>query len=232
MTVRLMLTCLCDALYGEVGIATVKVLEHAGCKVDFPSEQTCCGQPPFNAGDWNAARPVVMRCAEIFQGDVPVVTPSASCAAMVRHGYTMLMAKEPFPCFELCEFLVRQRGIPQWTGALRTKRKIAFHRSCHGRVLDMGTIQRDLVASIKNVELVDLAEEEQCCGFGGAFSATHGSVSSGIGLQKLENVMATGATEIVGGDMGCLMHLDGLIRRHDLPLRVKHVAQVLAEAIE
>ncbi len=230
MTVRLMLTCLCDALYGEVGIATVKILEHAGCRVEFPSEQTCCGQPPFNAGDWNAARPIVMRCAEVFGGDVPVITPSASCAAMVRHGYTMLMAKEPFRCFELCEFLVRERGISSWP-ALKGPRKIAFHRSCHGRVLDLGTVQRDLVASIGNLEVLDFAEEEQCCGFGGAFSATHGAVSSGIGMQKLEMVLASGATEIVGGDMGCLMHLDGLIRRHNLPLKVQHVSQLLAEAI-
>jgi len=231
MTVRLMLTCLCDALYGEVGIATVKVLEHAGCRVEFPKEQTCCGQPPFNAGDWKAARPIVKHCSEVFEGNQPVVTPSASCAAMVRHGYTMLMAKEPFPCFELCEFLVRQRGITDWPGSLKSPRKIAFHRSCHGRVLNLGSIQRDLIASVGGVELMDFAEEEQCCGFGGAFSTTHPAVSSGIGLQKLHILIESGAQEIVGGDMGCLMHLDGLLRRHNLPIKVRHVAQVLAEAI-
>lgn len=226
-----MLTCLCDGFYGEVGIATVRVLEHAGYKVEFPPEQTCCGQPPFNAGDWSAARPIVMRCAGIFEGEVPVVTPSASCAAMVRHGYGMLMAKSPFRCFELCEFLTRVAGITAWPCRGLSRRKVAFHRSCHGRVLDLGTIQRDLVASIPGIDLVDLAEEEQCCGFGGAFSATHPTISSGIGMAKLENILATGATEIVGGDMGCLMHLDGLIRRNDLPLRVRHVAEILAEAI-
>lgn len=227
-----MLTCLCDAFYGEVGIASVRVLEHAGCRVEFPSEQTCCGQPPFNAGDWNASRPVAQRCATVFAGSVPVVVPSASCAAMVRHGYSMLMANQPFPCFELCEFLVKHRGVVKWPGSLKSNRKIAFHRSCHGRVIGLGTVQRDLVSSIGNIELVEFAEEEQCCGFGGAFSTTHPKISSEIGLRKLECILEQGAAEIVGGDMGCLMHLDGLIRRHNLPLKVRHVAQILAEAIE
>lgn len=239
MTVRLMLTCLCDAYFGEVGIATVKILEHLGCKVEFPSEQTCCGQPPFNAGDWKAARKLVLRTSEVFQGSAPVVTPSGSCAAMIRHGYSMLVAKEPFSCFELCEFLVGPLGVSSWPppkGRSLAPRKIAFHSSCHNRVLqasrsEVGSPQRKLLESVAGIEIVSFAEEEQCCGFGGAFAATHGSLSSSIGLRKLEQVVSAGTQEIVGGDMGCLMHLDGLIRKHELPLRVRHIAELLAEAI-
>ena len=236
MTVRLMLTCLCDAFYGEVGIATVRVLEAAGCRVEFPPEQTCCGQPPFNAGDWDAARKLVLRAAEVFAGEIPVVTPSASCAAMVRHGATMLMRDPPFPCYELAEFLVDVVGIPKWKRGL-PRRRVAFHQSCHGRALrassktGSGPAQRLLLESINGLEVIDLPEPEQCCGFGGAFSSTHGSISAGIGMRKLEMAMQAGATEIVGGDMGCLMHLDGLIRREALPLKVRHFAQVLDEAL-
>jgi L-lactate dehydrogenase complex protein LldE len=154
---------------------------------------------------------------------------------MVRHGYGMLMAKEPFPCFELCEFLVRELGISRWPAKAATSAKkgkrVAFHRSCHGRVLHLGTLQRDLAATIPGIELVEFGEEEQCCGFGGAFSVTHATISSGIGMAKLEQILAAGANEIVGGDMGCLMHLDGLIRKNELPLKVRHVAELLAEAI-
>ena len=233
-----MLTCLCDAYFGEVGIATVRVLEHAGCTVEFPKDQTCCGQPPFNAGDWKAARQVVSRCASVFGGADPVVTPSGSCAAMVRHGYSMLMAHEPFRCFELCEFLVGELGIEKWPLAHHrsvTGRKVAFHSSCHNRTLaassSCASPQLTLLKSIAGIEVVPFAEQEQCCGFGGAFSSTHGSISSGIGMQKLEMIAASGVTEIVGGDMGCLMHLDGLIRRHELPLEVRHISLVLAEAL-
>ena len=234
MTVRLMLTCLCDAFYGDVGVAAVKVLEHAGCTVEFPADQTCCGQPPFNAGDWAAARTIAGRTRQIFAGDTPVVTPSGSCAAMVRHGYGELFSTPSFPCFELCEYLVRVMEIDRWplrATRVHKRRKIAFHNACHGRVLGLGSLQIDLVKTIPWVDIVSTDEGEQCCGFGGAFAATHGAISEGIGLRKLECLMASGATEIVSGDMGCLTHLNGLIERNDLPIRTKHVAQVLAEAI-
>lgn len=228
-----MLTCLCDAFYGEVGIATARVLEHVGCEVEFPDEQTCCGQPPFNAGDWGACRTLAKRTAGVFKGST-VVVPSASCTAMVRHGYGMVLGQAPFECFELCEFLVRHVGLSRWPPERSRPirgRSIAFHTACHGRAIGLGSLQKEFVSTIRDLEIVEFAEDEQCCGFGGAFSATHGAISSGIGLQKLEMIASSGATEIIGGDMGCLMHLDGLIRRHELPLKVRHVSQLLAEAI-
>ncbi len=230
MKVRLMLTCLCDAFYGEVGIATVKVLEHVGCQVHFDARQTCCGQPPFNAGDWKAAKQVAERCRSLFEGNDPVVTPSASCAAMVREGFKMLGVEPEVPVFELCQFLRNVAHVERWQ-ALPNQRRVAFHRSCHGRMLGLGSTQEDLLRLVGNLEILPLNETEQCCGFGGAFSVTHGNTSKGIGQQKLSQIVASGATEVVGGDMGCLMHLQGLAERLGVPLQFSHVASVLGDAL-
>ncbi len=229
--VRLMLTCLCDAFFGEVGISTVKVLEQAGCEVVFDRDQTCCGQPPFNAGDWDAARTVATYAKEkLLKGGDPVVTPSGSCAAMLREGYPMIFPGMEHPrAFELGEFLVREMGIERWPGQLN--KKVAFHRACHGRGLGLGDLQERLLGSIDGIELIPFAQAEQCCGFGGAFSATFGATSAGIGMEKLHNITESGATVIASGDMGCLMQLGGLIKRHKLPLETVHYSQLLAEAV-
>ena len=236
MTVRLMLTCLCDAFYGDVGISTVRVLEHAGCTVQFNPEQTCCGQPPFNAGDWETARTVAKHWQSVFTGDQVVVTPSGSCAAMVEHGYSLLYKDFQRPkTYELSAFLINVLGISKWPlsgNKVATKRKIALHRSCHGRMTGATNEQESLCRMIKGVELIPFGQDEQCCGFGGAFSATHGKISEGIGLTKLQSILDSGAREIVSADMGCLMHLQGLIERHELHLKTSHVAQLLAGAIE
>jgi len=232
-----MLTCLCDAFYGEVGIATVKVLEHAGCQIIFDADQTCCGQPPFNAGDWTAARLAAghMMRTVIGQGD-PVVTPSGSCAAMVREGYPILYEGVSHPqVYELSEFLVKQLGLRTWpvtTSKLPARRRIAYHNSCHGRGIHLSNEQTLLVSSLPWIEMMEFEQTEQCCGFGGSFSANHGSISAGIGMEKLKHILASGAEEIISGDMGCLMHLDGLIRKNGIKLKVRHFAELLAEAIE
>jgi len=238
MTCKLMLTCLCDAFFGEVGIATVRVLEHAGCQVEFAESQTCCGQPPFNAGDWAAARKIAKHCISVFEpyGETPLVTPSGSCAAMMREGYPMLFEGTDHPrCFELGEFLVRNLGVSKWPlhgeAVAQPAVKVAFHRACHGRGLGLKDEQERLVRSLPHVEVVEFAQMEQCCGFGGAFAATHGKLSSGIGLEKLHNVADSGAEVLVSGDMGCLMHLNGLIQKNKLPIRTRHFAELLAEAI-
>jgi L-lactate dehydrogenase complex protein LldE len=245
MTVKLMLTCLCDAFYGEVGIATVRVLEHAGCTVEFPKDQTCCGQPPFNAGDWAEARKIATRWKEVFLPAVesrnskienPIVAPSSSCAAMIREGYSLLFEDGAHPpVYELGEFLVGQLGIESWPieftpGSLR-HRRINYHRACHGRGLGLRDEQERLLSSLPGIELVPISNEEQCCGFGGAFSVNHPTVSAGIGMEKLRTVIETGAKTLVSGDMGCLMHLHGLIKKEGIDLQVKHFAEVLAEAI-
>ncbi len=264
MKVQFMLTCLCDAFFGEVGIAAVKVLRAAGCDVMFPEGQTCCGQPPFNAGDWKASRKIADHCQAIFQPEMPIITASGSCAAMMREGYPLLYGSNQssddhmpghIKCFEIGEFLVKELGISDW-GAVRSERlevkgqrlefrgeglgvkgqgekpmRVAFHRACHGRGLGLKDEQERLVASLPNIELMPLGQSEQCCGFGGAFAATHGKLSSGIGLEKLRNVVESRAEILVSGDMGCLMHLNGLIQREGLPIKVMHYVQLLAEGL-
>lgn len=237
MTVKLMLTCLCDAFYGEVGIATVRVLEHAGCTVQFPKGQTCCGQPPYNAGDWDASRKVANYWKQVFAtDDTPIVTPSSSCAAMIREGYAQLFGKhEHPPVFELSEFLVKQLGITKWplaySGGTLLEQKIAYHRSCHGRGIGLSNEQETLLRAVPGVEVHIIEQAEQCCGFGGAFCVGHPTVSAGIGSEKLRHVIATGAPILVGGDMGCLMHLRGLIEKQGLGIEIRHFAEILADAI-
>lgn len=236
MTVRLMLTCLCDAFYGEVGIATVQVLQSVGCRVEFPDDQTCCGQPPFNAGDWAASRRIAEHCRKVFDLENPdsiVVTPSSSCAAMVREGYRMLFPERAIAArvFELGEFLVNRCGLDHWPGTgWKTPTTAAYHRACHGRGIHMHDEHERLLGSIANLTWLPIPQPEQCCGFGGAFSATHPKISTDIGKDKLFQVEATGAELLVSGDMGCLMHLKGLLAHAGRDLRVLHFAQVLAEA--
>lgn len=236
MRVELMLTCLCDAVYGEVGVATVKVLEEAGCTVGFRTGQTCCGQPAFNAGDWGAARPIAERTAALFEFDdtaaPPVVVPSASCVAMIRHGYAMMgVTPPPAKVYELCEFIVEVLERRKWQGKLKPQR-VVVHRACHARAALLAGQQETLVASIEGVELVAVDDADQCCGFGGAFSLTHGKTSEGIGLEKLRKLSMAGADLVVSGDMGCIAHLQGLAKRNGIEMRFAHVAQLLAEAVQ
>ncbi len=234
MKVRLMVTCLCDAFYGEVGIATTKVLEHFGCEVEFLPEQTCCGQPPFNAGDWEAAKPIVERCLNTFELDqkkpIPVVTPSSSCAAMLREGAHQLLGRGSNDVYELCEFLVKKLDVSEVGGSVDPV-KVALHRACHGRALGLTDEQERLLSSVSGVTLVPVEAPEQCCGFGGAFSVTHGETSSGIGVRKLDAVADSGADLLVAGDMGCLMHLKGLMGKEGKQVRTAHIAELLAEAV-
>lgn len=237
MRVSLMLTCLVDLLYPEVGQAVVRVLERAGCEVDFDARQTCCGQPAFNSGDWASARKVARHALSVFSGADIVVVPSGSCAAMVQWGYPQLFEGEPelaearelgSRTYELAEFLVLKLGKQSWPGAYN--RRIAFHRSCHTRELrSVGQAER-LLESISGIDLQPFEETEQCCGFGGVFSVTHPFISTQIGEAKIKQLEASGAEEVVSADMGCLMHLGGLLRNRETNLKLKHLAQVLEDA--
>ena len=228
-----MLTCLCDAFYGNVGIATVKVLEHLGCEVHFDDRQTCCGQPPFNAGDWKQAREIANYTKEIlFQEGQTVVTPSASCAAMTREGYHLLFPDlEPPKAFELSEFITNELGITKWETTKTHNKKIAFHRACHGRGIGLTNEAEQLIASIPGVELVQIKNAEQCCGFGGAFCVVEPHLSSEIGKAKITTLLANQPDEIVSGDMGCLMHLGGMLKHGGNNIRIRHYAEILAETI-
>jgi L-lactate dehydrogenase complex protein LldE len=228
-----MLTCLCDAFYGNVGIATVKVLEHLGCQVNFDGRQTCCGQPPFNAGDWKQAREVATYAKEILFSDKrTVVTPSASCAAMTREGYHLLFPnQEPAHAFELSEFITKELGLTKWATEKTYNKRIAFHRACHGRGIGLTNEAQNLIASIPGVELVPIRNAEQCCGFGGAFCVVEPHLSGEIGKAKIETLLENDPDEIVSGDMGCLMHLGGMLKHEGNHIRIRHYAEILAETI-
>lgn len=225
-----MLTCLCDAFYGEAAIATVKVLEHVGCEVVFEKGQTCCGQPPFNAGDWKSASAVARKCSAVFKDAEKIVVPSASCAAMVHEGYAMLNISGFPQTFELSQFLLDEVGVKSWP-SLPSHLSAVFHQSCHGRMIHLGDCQARLLSMVGNLELKTLSEPDQCCGFGGAFSVTHSESSSRIGETKLDDIALSGAKTVVSGDMGCLMHLQGLSKRLGRELNVRHYAEILVEAL-
>lgn len=235
---QLMATCLCDAFFADAARATVEVLEYAGCQVEFPADQTCCGQPAFNAGDWEASRKVVRHCLQVFQGTEPVVVPSGSCAAMVFHGALLEFEKEPDLAkvealsrrtWELMDYLVNGLGIESWPG--RFPARIAFHQSCHSRGTQSGEATRKLLSSIEGLELVPFGEPEQCCGFGGTFSVTFPHISTEMGRLKLTHVLEQQPDYLVSGDMGCMLHLGGLLDRGGTPLPRLHVAQVLHQAL-
>lgn len=236
--VQLMATCLCDAFYADAARATVEVLEHLGCTVEFPEAQTCCGQPAFNGGDWAASRKVVRHAVRTFAGDLPVVVPSASCAAMFRHGALLAFEKEPdLPAvqqlagrtWELADFIVNGLGVTQWPG--RCDARLAFHRSCHARGTESGAAALTLLSSLAGASVSPIGEAEQCCGFGGTFSVAFPNVSTRMGALKLEHVRAAQLDVLVGIDMSCLMHLGGLAEKAGRPLVARHLAQVLRDAL-
>ncbi len=236
--VQLMATCLCDAFFDDAARATVEVLEHLGVAVDFPEGQTCCGQPAFNGGDWPASRKVVRHTLRTFAGDTPVLLPSGSCAAMLRHGTLLEFEKEPdLPevralaarTWEFADFLVNGLGVRTWPG--RFDGTIAFHRNCHNRGTGSEAASLLLLGSIAGTTVVPFGEAEQCCGFGGTFSVAFPHLSSGMGALKLEHIRAARPDVLVSGDMSCLMHLGGLAEREGRPLPIRHLAQVLRDAL-
>jgi L-lactate dehydrogenase complex protein LldE len=234
-----MATCLCDAFYADTARATVEVLEHLGCIVEFPSDQTCCGQPAFNGGDWAASRKVVRHALRTFAGELPVVVPSASCAAMLFHGALLAFEQEPdLPAvrqlgrrtWELADFIVNALGVRTWPG--RYDARLAFHRSCHARGTETGAAAVALLSSIAGVTVVPVGEAEQCCGFGGTFSVAFPNISTSMGALKLDHVRAAQPDLLVAVDMSCMMHLGGLAEKDGRPIKTQHLSQVLRDALK
>ncbi|HXN34598.1 MAG TPA: (Fe-S)-binding protein [Opitutaceae bacterium] len=236
--VQLMATCLCDAFHDDVAAATVEVLEHLGCEVGFPEAQTCCGQPAFNGGDWAASRRVVRHAARTFASEDPVVVPSGSCAAMLLHGARLEFEHEPDlgeieglgrRTWELGDFIVNGLGVRAWPG--RFDAVVALHRSCHTRGTKSSEAAALLLGSIAGLRVAEFGEAEQCCGFGGTFSVGFPYISAAMGDLKLAFVREARPDVLVSGDMGCLMHLQGLADKEGAPLRTLHLAQVLRDAL-
>jgi len=237
--VQLMATCLCDAFYADTARATVEVLEYLGCTVEFPTEQTCCGQPAFNGGDWTASRKVIRHSIRTFAGNLPVVVPSASCASMLFHGASLAFEKEPDRAdaeqlgnraWELADFIVNALGVKTWPG--RYDAHIALHRSCHSRGTETIPAATALLSSIQGTEVVQFGETEQCCGFGGTFSVAFPNISRNMGQLKLDHLRKNNPDLLVSVDMSCMMHLGGLAEKEGKPVRTQHVAQVLRDALK
>lgn len=240
LKVSLFITCLADTLFPEVGEATVRMLRRTGCQVDFPAGQVCCGQPAFNAGYHADAAAVAAALIDEFEGAEYVVTPSGSCAAMVRHFYPALFRDNPDLAgraerfagrvYEFSEFFVKVLGLTD-VGA-RWKVRATYHSSCHMR-RGLGVVEEPLalLRAVRDLELVELSHVEDCCGFGGTFAVKLPEISQAMVDEKLAHVTDTGAEILVGSDMGCLMHMGGRLSRLGSPVRVLHTAQVLEEGL-
>ncbi len=242
-TVGLFVPCYIEQLYPHVGMATLRVLERLDLRVEYPEAQTCCGQPMANTGCDAFAAPLAGKLLRLFGGYDYVVAPSGSCVAMVRHHYDALVADAPGlaklkqSTFELCEFLVDVMRV-KVDG--RFPHKVGLHDSCHGlRELRLGSGSerrvpgfnkvRELLAELRDIELVKLQRPDECCGFGGTFAVNEEAVSCMMGKDRIADHERAGAEIVTGTDMSCLMHLDGLLRRARSPLRVMHVAEILDE---
>lgn len=236
--VTLFFTCLADTFRPEIALSTVAVLERFDCRVTVPLSQTCCGQPPFNAGNRPEARAMAIRFLKRFAAtEGYIVTPSGSCAAMVRHGYPALFRDEPIflskaldvgaRTHELTSFLVDVLGVTDPKSDF--KGVVAYHESCHlKRGMGVSAQPKSLLRAIPGVTLVDLAEADRCCGFGGLFSVKEPRISEAMVARKAECVVASGASIVTGGDYGCLMNIGGFLSRAGYPVAALHIAEILA----
>jgi L-lactate dehydrogenase complex protein LldE len=235
--VALFVTCLVDLFRPSVGFAAVKLLEDAGCVVEVPPSQTCCGQPAFNSGDRATTEALARGLIEEFAGYDHVVAPSGSCAGMLRVHLPELFDQEPAMkeraaelasrCHELVSFLVDVMGVRDVEARLAAT--ATYHDSCSGlRELKIKRQPRQLLAGVEGLELVEMAESEVCCGFGGTFCVKYPEISTRMVSDKLANIEASGADLVLAGDLGCLMNIAGRLKRTGSGVRARHVAEVLA----
>ena len=235
MTVTLFIPCFMDALFPRAAISMVEILEQLGHQVLYPEEIACCGQPPFNSGYWDEARAVAVPALEKLKDSEAIVIGSGSCGAMLKVFYPQLFANTPqaelanriSACtWEFSDFLVSKLGVTR-LGA-KFPHKVTFHDGCHGlRELHLKKPPRTLLANVQDLQLVEMAEAETCCGFGGTFSAKFPMISTAMGDVKCASAAETGAEYIVSNDSSCLMHLQGLLSRQGRPVKTIHLAEVL-----
>jgi len=229
--VGLFVTCLADTLYPEVAKATVTVLERLGIKVAFPHEQTCCGQMHLNSGYPDEARAMAKRFVEIFAPFEAIVSPSASCVAHVREHYDRLLGGAgrgvPARTWELSQLLVDVLGVEDVGSGFEGT--VTYHPTCHSlRLLRVGDAPQRLLRAVPGVELVELPDAEECCGFGGTFAVKNADVSGAMLDEKLGNISATGAGVVCACDASCLMHIGGGLHRRGAAARPLHLAEILA----
>lgn len=244
MKIGLFVPCYVDALYPEVGVSTWRLLRSLGLDVDYPERQTCCGQPMGNAGFEHMAEPLARQFDELFAPYDYVVAPSASCAAYVRCFHPNLMKERTCEAagktMDIVEFLhdvVKIDSLPA-----RFPHKVSVHNSCHG-VRELGlsspserNIPRynkviDLLKLVDGIEVVEPERPDECCGFGGMFAVEEKAVSRRMGIDKVRRHMATGAEYVTGPDSSCLMHMQGIAEKEQLPIKFIHVAQILSAGL-
>ncbi|MFZ5944924.1 MAG: (Fe-S)-binding protein [Bacillota bacterium] len=241
MKVSLFITCICDNFYPGVGEAMVQVLRRQGVEVDFPYEQTCCGQPAFNTGYWDDAREVAKTVIDSFKTSKYVVAPSGSCVAMIREYYPLLFEKDSVyakaakdltkKIYDFSEFLSEVVKVNQIKCVF--PHKVTFHPSCHGsRLLGLTPIVNKILAMVEGIEVVELPHSGQCCGFGGTFSVKMPEISKAMVDEKVDQILKTGAEYVVGIDMGCLMNIGGRLQKEGLEVKTIHIAQLLSEGMK
>lgn len=246
MKVGLFIPCYINAVYPEVGVASYKLLKSLGVDVDYPLDQTCCGQPMANAGFEDEAGKLAKRFDTLFRDYDYVVGPSASCVVFVRDHYGQLLSGQEHRCqtesriYDICEFIhdvIRPTSLPA-----EFPHKVSIQNSCHGvRLMHLSSPSelnipyynklRALLSLVKGIEIVEPDRPDECCGFGGMFAVEEHSVSGRMGRDKVARHMATGAEYIAGADSSCLMHQSGIISRDKLPIKTIHVVQILAAGL-
>jgi L-lactate dehydrogenase complex protein LldE len=236
LKVQIFIPCFIDQLYPSTAWNMVKVLEKAGCEVVYNQNETCCGQPAFNAGFWGEAKEVCAKLIKELSGNEYIVTPSASCAGFIKNYYRQLFdnsslhneVKHLQPrIFEFSAFMIHVLHIDDVGAQLQAK--VTYHDSCSAlRECHIKNEPRRLLQKVKGLELIEMDDTESCCGFGGTFAVKYEPISIGMAHQKITNAIATGASYIISTDMSCLMHLDGYIRHKSYPIQTMHIADVLA----
>ena len=238
--VTLFLQCLVDAFAPEIGEAIFQVLRKLGLSVSCPADHTCCGQPAFNSGYHREARTAAENFLRRFKDADAIVCPSGSCVNMVRHHYQDLFKGDPEwigparhvagRTFEFSEFLVDQLGVEDLGASYSGK--VTYHDSCHLlRGLRVSEQPRKLLRRVAGLEFVEMYNSDYCCGFGGAFAVKYADISTAMVAEKVDNILATGADTVVGCDLGCLLNIEGMIRRRGLEIKVKHLAEILASGL-
>ncbi|CAM4242018.1 L-lactate dehydrogenase complex protein LldE [Paenibacillus endophyticus] len=240
MKVSLFITCLSDALYPRVGEAMVRLLAKYGVSLQFPTVQTCCGQPAFNSGYWKEARESAKTILDAFEDSDFVISPSGSCTGMIHH-YPKLFEDDPImleranrlqsKSFEFTQFMVQVLGVTDVGASF--PHKVTYHPSCHGsRILGVKAEPLALIQKVKGLELVPLPFAEDCCGFGGTFAVKMADISGAMVTEKVDHVLETEAEVLVGLDMACLLNIAGNLRYRNEPVRVMHLAELLYEGVK
>ena len=241
MNVSLFIPCIVEQFHPQVGEATARILARVGASLDYPKDQTCCGQPRYKSGNWKSARGVARHFIEVFEQAEVVVAPSGSCVSMVRNYYPELLRDEAKwfdratelgkRVFELTEFLVNVVKVEDlgatWPG------KAAYHDSCQVyRALGIHREPRALLARVRGLELVEMQQADACCGFGGTFSLQFPTISEAIVADKVAHVLETGAEYLISAEISCLMNIGGYLEKQKHPVRAIHIAEVLAQEQE